>query len=359
MFLVYAKGSYFLMDFWPFLLLDFVFFPFLLFAIVRIVKSQIGERKKKAFLMAVTFFCFSVFIFTGFEAFFRYRFDESDSLGFLKISERWFKRHVVYNSYFYRDRDFTREKKPGVTRIGIVGDSMTFGYGIKNTEDRFSSILEKKLRGSGRNVEVYNLGKSGYDTWNEIDEFRKVKDMHFDIVVWQYFLNDAQPKASTGTKVLIRQQKQSDLAREITSKSFFLDYLYWRLEAKYDEAFLELRQVDIDSYRDTKNFARHKNDVETFSKILKEDNRKAIVLLLPFFKFLPDNPLSDKYDEIKKMFTGNGLEVIDVYPAVKKMHASDVVVSRYDYHPNEKIQVIIADLLYAKLAPVIPASMKK
>ncbi len=358
LFTVYAKLLYFFRDFWPFIILATVFFLLFVFGIYFVFKSRTSENKKKALLVFITFLCFSVFVFTGFEAYFRYRFDESDSLGFLKVTGKWYERHVVANNYQYRDRDFSQEKKAGVTRIGIVGDSMTFGYGIKKPENRFSNLLEKKLLDSGRNVEVYNLGKSGYDTWNEIGEFQKIKHLKFDIVIWQYFLNDAEPPKSRGTPVLERERVQGKLARVITDSSYFFDYIYWRLESRYEKTFNELRNADIAAYHDPKNFAEHQKKVAEFASLLKGDDRKVIVIVFPFFKFLPDNPLSDMYPKILQMFKDNELPVIDLYQDMKTKNAKDILVSRYDYHPNELVQIIIADRLYDTIAPMIPASKK-
>ncbi|MEN9407737.1 MAG: hypothetical protein RLZZ455_953 [Candidatus Parcubacteria bacterium] len=354
LFSLYARGTYFVKDFWPYLVIDATCILLLVFGSFYIFKSHTSETKKKILLLLLTCVCFFVFIFSGFEAYFRYKYDESDSLGFLKITGRWLERHVVPNNYGFRDEDFKEVKANGVTRIGIVGDSMAFGYGIKNVEDRFSELLEKKLLASGRNVEVYNLGKSGYDTWNEIEEFKRVDHLDFDIIVWEYFLNDAQPQQSRGKKVLLKEQEQSKLAREITSHSYFLDYIYWRLAAKYETTFAKLRQADVDSYHDEKNFAKHKKQVSTFAKQLKNDDRKVVVLLIPFIKFLPENPLADKYPQIKQMFADNNLPVIDMYEDLRDKKSEDVLVSRFDYHPNEVVQEIIADRLYAKIAPLVP-----
>jgi lysophospholipase L1-like esterase len=55
------------------------------------------------------------------------------------------------------------DKKPGIRRILMLGDSNTFGYGVEE-EERFSDLLEGRLP---RNHEVLNLGVFGYGTDQE------------------------------------------------------------------------------------------------------------------------------------------------------------------------------------------------
>ena len=143
---LWARISYFLKDFGFFLILIFASFAFFLLAIYKIFKSKTSERKKK--LLSSLTFLFLIFIltFSAFEAYFRYIYDEPDGLGFLLVNNKWQERHVVYNNYFFRDRDFNPVKREGTTRIGVLGDSVAFGGGIENVNDRFSNILERKLK---------------------------------------------------------------------------------------------------------------------------------------------------------------------------------------------------------------------
>src|SRR3990167_9037388 len=161
---ILPRLTYFFSDFWGYLLLCSVALLLFIFGFYKIFKSSLPENRKKIFLSAIFSLLIVIFAFSFFEAYFRYSYDESDGLGFLKVNQRWHKRHVVFNNYFFRDRDFSSIKREGVVRIGVFGDSVAFGEGIKNVNNRFSNILEQKLRDAGKNAQVYNLGTQGYDT---------------------------------------------------------------------------------------------------------------------------------------------------------------------------------------------------
>lgn len=333
------------MDFRLYLFFLFLSFTLLLVASFLLFTSQISKKKRVFFMLSLNLFSI-VLVYSGFEAYFRYRFDESDSLGFLQVNGRWLERHVVYNNYFFRDRNFESMKKNGTIRIGVLGDSIAMGYGIKDVHNRFSNVLEKKLQSEELNVEVYNLGKSGYDTEAEIEEYHKVKKLQFDWIVWEYFLNDAQPRdKSTGTGVLQKDSVQGKIAHFLSSQSFVFDFVYWKLSARYDKAFVDLRNADMAAYRDEENFQRHKKDVESFIRELKTDRVKTLVIIFPFMRFLPNYPAEDIHRTMNAIFHDNEVETVDMLDSLRGKNSNDLVASQFDYHPNEYVNMLAAEIL--------------
>ncbi len=347
--------SYFLKDFSGYIILMLISFSLLIFTSLRVIRSKRPDSKKKLIVTFVFSIFLLILVFSSFEAYFRYQFDESDSLGFLQVNDKWLERHVIYNNYFTRDRNFERKKKEGTVRIGVIGDSIAFGYGIKDVNNRFSNILEKKLKDAGYNVEVYNLGKSGFDTPDEIEEYNKsFKQLNFDIIVWEYFLNDAEPKGkSNGTKVLLKERAKGKIITFLSDRSYFFDYIYWRLAAKYEKTFRELRNVDMAAYHDGDNFLSHKKDVTDFIAQLKNENRKIVVIVFPFMYFFPNYPATDINQKMDNIFKENGAELIDLLGDLKGKNAKDLIVSQFDYHPNESVQRLAADRLYEKIVPLL------
>ncbi len=77
-----------------------------------------------------------------------------------------FEYDVQINSLGFRDPERTLKKTPGVKRVVLLGDSVTWGWGVDNGV-RFSDLLEEEFGGQ---VEFLNLGVPGYGTdqqyWN-------------------------------------------------------------------------------------------------------------------------------------------------------------------------------------------------
>lgn len=354
---IWGHVSYFIKDFSLYLILLIISTAVSLFLILKIHKLQVSNNKKNILLLVIFTFLSFVYIYCAFEAYFRYRFDESDSLGFLRVTQRWIQRHSVYNNYQYRDRDFKTEKETGRVRIGVMGDSSAYGYGIKNVNRRFSNILEGKLKSNGYNAEVYNFGVSGLDTDQEIKEYQRVKNLNFDILVWEYFLNDIEEESnSAGQKVLQSAQKTpSGLISFLSDNSFFFDYVYWRLGARYDKTFISIRNADLSQYSDSGVFAHHKNIIDSFTKNLKDGGKKVVVVILPFFYFFPDYPQNaiEIHQRMDKIFKDDGAEVVDMLDFVKEKTRVDLVVGPYDSHPNEYVHKLIADKLYNAIIPLL------
>lgn len=84
---------------------------------------------------------------------------------------KYFVEYAI-NKWGYRDRDWTLECPYGTTRIACIGDSFTFGQGVK-TGDVFSRVLERKLNAKAidgsTTFETLNFGIMGYSTSEEFE----------------------------------------------------------------------------------------------------------------------------------------------------------------------------------------------
>lgn len=92
-----------------------------------------------------------------------------------------------YNSAGFRDEDHSTEKPSGVTRLVVIGDSVTEGSGVRQ-EELFSSYLQSLL---GSTYEVINLGMSGLNTPQEV-HLLEVEGLKYrpDVVLMNFVLND-------------------------------------------------------------------------------------------------------------------------------------------------------------------------
>src|SRR3989338_8404917 len=350
---MYQRIAFFLKDFSLYLLGVFAsVFLFICF-VFWILKSTYTSKTKKV-LLAVTFFAIcSVLMFSAFEGYFRYVYDESDGLGFLQVNKRWQERHVVYNNFFKRDKNFKVEKPDGIIRIGILGDSITFGAGIASPEDRFSNILQKNLEESGINAEVYNLGVPGLDSHEEIKLYQDLSYLNFDIIVWQYFLNDIQPEDKGGpAKIISQDAYSSDLMSVLNKNSTFFDFLYWRFSSKYATTFDQLGSHYLQMYSDESILKSHEEELSKFIGELKEKDKKIIVIIFPFIELIgPDYPANYVHDEMKSFFNSHYIEVVDLLSDLKDSNWKKLVASKFDTHPNEKVHNLAAEKLYEKLYP--------
>lgn len=96
------------------------------------------------------------------------------------------------NSFGMRDRERTLKKTPGMFRVVTLGDSHTFGWGVRQ-EEAYPAVLEELLKSKdqGRQFEVMNLGVPGYNAVQEVHAFSlKAKELSPDLVIINFVLND-------------------------------------------------------------------------------------------------------------------------------------------------------------------------
>jgi hypothetical protein len=100
---------------------------------------------------------------------------------------------VKTNSAGFRDEEIQTDKPPGTVRIMMLGDSVLFGWGVKQDET-VAARLEQAWRSAGRKIDVINTGVGNYNTIMEV-EFFLTRGYRFnpDVVVLNYFINDAEP----------------------------------------------------------------------------------------------------------------------------------------------------------------------
>src|SRR5262249_30227954 len=90
------------------------------------------------------------------------------------------------NSRGLRDREHAFQKPPSVTRIVVLGDSFTWGWGV-NDDEVYPAVIESLLKG----VEVINLGVTAFGTRQEIN-YLKLEGLRYqpDTVIVGLCLND-------------------------------------------------------------------------------------------------------------------------------------------------------------------------
>jgi lysophospholipase L1-like esterase len=99
---------------------------------------------------------------------------------------------VTTNSLGFRGPEIALPKPHGRLRIVAVGDSVTFGFGVNDTET-FCWQTEQTLRARmpGVDLDVVNLAVPGYDTRQEVGLLkRNVARMQPDLVLVGFYTND-------------------------------------------------------------------------------------------------------------------------------------------------------------------------
>ncbi len=275
---------------------------------------------------------------------------DTDAFGMSLPARRWFALHVKLNSLDCRDPEWSLEKPPGTRRIAFVGDSFTYGWGIERPAERFADRIAVRfeLIAPGR-TEVWNVAKPGADTTEQLGVIRDLGTVYsVDEVVLCYVPNDIE-------KLLpIREEfdptKPPEMRLFNPDSSCLIDYLFRRLYVPHVPTVRNYHDWLAGGYADGAVWGRQQEQLGAIIGSCREQHMTLRVVLLPFIR-----TGGKKYDakavhaQLAEFFQTNGIQVVDLLPAIAGRSPDKLVVSTHDPHPNEKAHAVFAEAIWQAL----------
>lgn len=220
---------------------------------------------------------------------------------------------VTNNSLGFREREFQMPKPPGVFRIMVLGDSLTWGAGLA-PDQRYTNLLEKRLNESGAGkFEVLNFGRPAGSTIEEREVLRKFgAQVQPDLIVVGFCINDPQPKSQNYS--VEREQFEAKNARRLAS-------IKYRLGSVHLSALASL--ITDAAY----GLAEKTNQIPTWERALDRAYAQASPEWQGFVQALRD--IKQMSDEMKLP-----------QPVFAALNQSGRTGSDYA-HPNEELSILI------------------
>lgn len=279
--------------------------------------------------------------------------DQSDGFNMTNISKRWFRKYIEAqrNQAGFRDRrEFARTLPDGMRRIAFVGDSFTVGHGIRRREDRFSDRLEGPLEQSqpGK-FQVANLGDPGLETSQIEARVKALLDQGYqmDVVVYVFMLNDIEGYDPRTTEV-IKSLQQAEPRFFLMTQTYFPNWLYFRWRqatGRGGEYFPHLRESYLQAPWDGL-----KSKLDQLHRDCQSQKIDFRMMIFPFLHNLgPNYPFHEAHLKLKKYCDDAHIPVLDLEPILTPHAAEGLTVNRFDAHPNERANAIVADALKDKL----------
>lgn len=271
----------------------------------------------------------------------------------------------VTNSWGFRGGEFSYAKPDKTVRMVFLGDSFTFGEGVK-FEDTYpevvASLMKQINKAEGINYESYNFGVGGYNVSQELFLLENLAlYVHPDIIVLGYVLNDAEPElfyADSTTNTVNRRPREVNINEGLPDMSPPSSALYklriarliWqvfhkeRLSRQTESYYKSLYKPDNPDWKATKD------NLQKFISICKENKIHCYVICFPIiYKLNKDYPF--KYihtlikDEINAQ-THKYIHFIDLLNYLKTERDSNLWVYPTDQHPNEIAHRIVGRALF-------------
>lgn len=300
---------------------------------------------------------------------------------------------VSVNSVGLRDREVQVPKPPGTVRILAVGDSITFGYGVR-LEDTYEKVLERELGRSappGRRYEVVNAGVEALDLDNYLAFLRlRAPDLQPDLVIVGIALNDVRQyrEESQPPPVAVKaglSARASDLVRPMNglllghSQLYLLGYMSLKsflyrtgvldINAQHGYDFLA---VEPPSPRQERAWASTMVQLERIAALARARGYPLVLVVFPvevqlgpasldFYRrefrvaLGPEALSGDPQRRLAAFGAAHGVPVVDLLPAFRRADAEALYlrnrsITHDPVHPNPRGHRIAGEEVYRVVA---------
>ncbi|MBU0678102.1 MAG: SGNH/GDSL hydrolase family protein [Verrucomicrobia bacterium] len=269
------------------------------------------------------------------------------------------------NNMGTRGSDILPSEKSGLSRMLVLGDSFTFGEGVKD-EDTFSIRLERLLNDDGaRPWEVINCGVSSYNTSDEVTYLKnRWIGLKPDVVLIVFVINDAYDDSVFGplhkgyVEGVSRISNRGDM---MGSRALGWMYnRYTRIKTGRSTAKIYKSQFTDNPLIPGHNWDDCKTSLREAKELSEQQGFRLALVVFPELYLLDDRyPFSGIRDIVTRECEETGIPVLDLFNTFEGRNAADLWVHPTDHHPNEKAHALAADAIFdflsaQKLVPANP-----
>ncbi|MBW2244883.1 MAG: SGNH/GDSL hydrolase family protein [Deltaproteobacteria bacterium] len=248
---------------------------------------------------------------------------------------------VTINSTGQRGIEFTRPKPDRTVRILMLGDSLTFGWGVEN-EHTVTGRLASHLRRGGPDLdyEVVNAGVGNYNAAMS-SHWMRARGMDFepDLVVFNFSFNDAETTpqrmggglAEWSYAYVYFRGRLGEVARRVFGGADWSTY--------YRELYAD----------DTAGWREAQEQLGLLAQFCKQQSVPLVLVNYPELHELDPYPLADVSNKIQALSRRLGLPYLDLLDAIRSERPEALWITPGDPHPNAYADSLIADALFGFL----------
>ena len=289
----------------------------------------------------------------GGEVYYRFFYDTSDVLDYTKVGHRWFERHWQVNSSDCRDNiDYARRIAAGKRRVSFLGDSFTAGHGVNEVEDRFGN----RIRRAHPEWEVHLLAQPGMDTGGELQYLQGCVDQQYelDMVVLVYCLNDVTDMFPAWAETVEAFRAETAHGGWLRRNSYLVNTLYHRIVTMRSPAMRGYYAYVAEGYRG-ENWERQQQRLQALRDLARSRGRQFCVVTFPFFQALGrEYEYAPVHEQLNACWRRLGVPHLDLLPLYRDRPPRELMVNRYDAHPNPCAHKLAAEAIGRFLEEQMP-----
>ena len=250
---------------------------------------------------------------------------------------------IETNSLGLRGGDLQPEKTGGVTRIVALGDSVTEGFFVDNS-DTFPYLLESELNKEAIQAEVLNAGKGNISIAQEHAVLRQIMPLKPDIVILTFVTNDISDMRK-------RTFKDNFAKWLFTSTAAGETVLDWILTQKYESYRAAEREATSQNHTGDRYQIEGGDDYLTNVEIFNERFAKTDGIVLNTPMSTETMELINEYiTELKKLNTftesNNARLLLVYYPSYSQIYDENTSMEIRDIlqEASEELSIPFLDL---------------
>jgi hypothetical protein len=246
-------------------------------------------------------------------------------------------------------------KHPQGTRILIQGDSITWGQGVRNEEQLFSSRLLTRLRETNTPVDMAVLARPGREIDEHLQQLKKWgHNLQPDVIIYQWYINDMELEKKYRPRTNRFWQHPHFLYSVLQKSSYFYFFLDFSLDTLLPSSVLSYESYLSSHFKEGSDgwrlFEQHFSDWAMSAKALTP---RVVVALYPHLSLqrgaapVMRPEIVDIHTRVLALCRANDLVCVDLSTSLTKFEDSrSIKVSRFDNHPSIEVHRVIAEVLY-------------
>lgn len=240
----------------------------------------------------------------------------------------------------------------GHSRIAFLGDSFTYGFGIRDARKTFVGRLKARL-GNKRHprLAVFNGGIPGSHTDDWVRLYDRVEPLlQPDLVLIVFFLRDGQRAASNvGQLRKIRQELQELSERD---PLFRHSAVYRTVRAVLEQRRIGQKYLDViaagylGSPEERQEWKRAQLDVLAIREQASRRGARVAMVVFPIlYELHHAYPMRGVVQEIMTFAADHGIPAFSLLEAFMGQDGPSLWIASDDAHPNERGHALAADAM--------------
>ena len=208
-----------------------------------------------------------------------------------------------------RGRHDVGPRTPGVPRVMVIGDSITYGLGVRDWQQTWPELLVRRLEAEGKRHELAVFATPGDDMPAHLKKMQEWADrVRPDVLIYQWYVNDIE--AVSHRPDLTRAWQRAPWHRTLRNWSylyFVADYRLSQMLPAPGQSYVDYLLTDFAP--GTLEWAEFEREFNEFAVRAMLVSKRRLMVLYPQVPFRGDYPLQPINDRMRLLAGAHNLTI--------------------------------------------------